>query len=114
MNHATTSFSTEMFAGAIMSVVQYLAPLRVAMVTPSALPREVVERSAKALSWRTPTALARLLEDPYSPRPSLGGPLQPSPVSWRTPTALARLLEDPHSPRPSLGGPPQPPPIMVT
>jgi hypothetical protein len=31
-----------------------------ATVTPSALPREAVERSAKALSWRTPTALARL------------------------------------------------------
>jgi hypothetical protein len=28
MNHAKTSFSTEMFAGAIMSVVQCLAPLR--------------------------------------------------------------------------------------
>jgi hypothetical protein len=27
MNHAKTSFSTEMFAGAIISVVQYLAPL---------------------------------------------------------------------------------------
>jgi hypothetical protein len=28
MNHAKTSFSTEIFAGAIVSVVQYLAPLR--------------------------------------------------------------------------------------
>jgi hypothetical protein len=28
MNHAKTSFSTEICAGAIMSVVQYLAPLR--------------------------------------------------------------------------------------
>jgi hypothetical protein len=28
MNHAKTSVSTEMFAGAIISVVQYLAPLR--------------------------------------------------------------------------------------
>jgi hypothetical protein len=28
MNHAKTSFSTEIFAGAIISVVQYLAPLR--------------------------------------------------------------------------------------
>jgi hypothetical protein len=28
MNHAKTSFSTEMFAGAIISVVQYLAPLQ--------------------------------------------------------------------------------------
>jgi hypothetical protein len=29
MNHAKTSFSTEICAGAIISVVQYLAPLRV-------------------------------------------------------------------------------------
>jgi hypothetical protein len=28
MNHAKTSFSTEMFTGATISVVQYLAPLR--------------------------------------------------------------------------------------
>jgi hypothetical protein len=28
MNHAKTSFSTEMFAGAIVSVVQCLAPLQ--------------------------------------------------------------------------------------
>jgi hypothetical protein len=28
MNHAKTSFSTEIFASAISSVVQYLAPLR--------------------------------------------------------------------------------------
>jgi hypothetical protein len=28
MNHAKTSFSTEILAGAIISVVQYLAPLR--------------------------------------------------------------------------------------
>jgi hypothetical protein len=28
MNHAKTSVSTEKFAGAIISVVQYLAPLR--------------------------------------------------------------------------------------
>jgi hypothetical protein len=28
MNHAQTSFSTEICAGAILSVVQYLAPLR--------------------------------------------------------------------------------------
>jgi hypothetical protein len=28
MNHAKTLFSTEIFAGAIVSVVQYLAPLR--------------------------------------------------------------------------------------
>jgi hypothetical protein len=28
MNHAKTSFSTEIFAGAIVSVAQYLAPLR--------------------------------------------------------------------------------------
>jgi hypothetical protein len=28
MNHAKTSFSTEIFDGAIISVVQYLAPLR--------------------------------------------------------------------------------------
>jgi hypothetical protein len=28
MNHAKTSFSTDTFAGAIISVVQYLAPLR--------------------------------------------------------------------------------------
>jgi hypothetical protein len=28
MNHAKTSFSTEIFAGAMISVVQYLAPLR--------------------------------------------------------------------------------------
>jgi hypothetical protein len=28
MNHAKTSFSTEICAGAIISVVQYLAPLR--------------------------------------------------------------------------------------
>jgi hypothetical protein len=27
MNHAKASFSTEMFAGAVISVVQYLAPL---------------------------------------------------------------------------------------
>jgi hypothetical protein len=27
MNHAKTSFSTEIFSGAIISVVQYLAPL---------------------------------------------------------------------------------------
>jgi hypothetical protein len=30
MNHAKTSFSTEIFAGAMISVVQYLAPLRYA------------------------------------------------------------------------------------
>jgi hypothetical protein len=30
MNHVQTSFSTEIFAGAIISVVQYLAPLRYA------------------------------------------------------------------------------------
>jgi hypothetical protein len=30
MNHAKTSFSTEIFDGAIISVVQYLAPLRYA------------------------------------------------------------------------------------
>jgi hypothetical protein len=29
MNHAKTSFSTEICPGAIISVVQYLAPLRV-------------------------------------------------------------------------------------
>jgi hypothetical protein len=28
VNHAKTSFSTEIFAGAIISVIQYLAPLR--------------------------------------------------------------------------------------
>jgi hypothetical protein len=28
MHHAKTSFSTEIFAGAILSVVQYLTPLR--------------------------------------------------------------------------------------
>jgi hypothetical protein len=28
MNHAKTSFSTEIFAGAIISVVRYLVPLR--------------------------------------------------------------------------------------
>jgi hypothetical protein len=28
MNHAKTSFSTEIFAGAIISVVQYMVPLR--------------------------------------------------------------------------------------
>jgi hypothetical protein len=28
LNHAKTSFSTEIFAGAIISVVQYLVPLR--------------------------------------------------------------------------------------
>jgi hypothetical protein len=28
MNHATSSFSKEIFAGAMISVVQYLAPLR--------------------------------------------------------------------------------------
>jgi hypothetical protein len=28
VNHAKTSFSTEIFAGAIISMVQYLAPLR--------------------------------------------------------------------------------------
>jgi hypothetical protein len=28
MNHATTSFSTEICAGALISAVQYLAPLR--------------------------------------------------------------------------------------
>jgi hypothetical protein len=28
MNHAKTSVSTEIFAGAIISVVQYMAPLR--------------------------------------------------------------------------------------
>jgi hypothetical protein len=28
MSHAKTSFSTDVFAGAIISVVQYLAPLR--------------------------------------------------------------------------------------
>jgi hypothetical protein len=28
MNHAKTSFSKEIFAGAIISVVQYVAPLR--------------------------------------------------------------------------------------
>jgi hypothetical protein len=31
MNHAKTSFSPEIFAGAIMSVVQYVAPLRYAL-----------------------------------------------------------------------------------
>jgi hypothetical protein len=31
MSHAKTSFSTEILAGAIMSVVQYLAPLRYRM-----------------------------------------------------------------------------------
>jgi hypothetical protein len=31
MNHAKTSFSTEIFAGAIISVVPYLAPLRYAV-----------------------------------------------------------------------------------
>jgi hypothetical protein len=30
MNHAKTSFNTEIFAGAVVSVVQYLAPLRYA------------------------------------------------------------------------------------
>jgi hypothetical protein len=34
MNHAKTSFSTEICAGAIISVVQYVAPLR--YVAPSA------------------------------------------------------------------------------
>jgi hypothetical protein len=28
LNHAKTSFSTEIFAGAIIGVVQYFAPLR--------------------------------------------------------------------------------------
>jgi hypothetical protein len=28
LNHAKTSFSTEIFAGAIISVVRYVAPLR--------------------------------------------------------------------------------------
>jgi hypothetical protein len=32
MHHAKTSFSTEIFAGAIISVLQYLAPLRCVMV----------------------------------------------------------------------------------
>jgi hypothetical protein len=32
MTHAKTSFSTEIFAGAIISVVQYLAPLRYMVV----------------------------------------------------------------------------------
>jgi hypothetical protein len=33
MHHAKTSFSTEIFAGAILSVVQYLEPLRYCVVT---------------------------------------------------------------------------------
>jgi hypothetical protein len=31
MSHAKTSFGTEIFAGAILCVVQYLAPLRYAL-----------------------------------------------------------------------------------
>jgi hypothetical protein len=34
MNHAKTSFSTKIFAGAIISVVQYLAPLRYSLCVP--------------------------------------------------------------------------------
>jgi hypothetical protein len=34
MNHAKTSFSTEIFAGAIISVVQYLALLRLLCFCP--------------------------------------------------------------------------------
>jgi hypothetical protein len=33
MNHAETSVSTEIFAGAIVSVAQYLAPLQYAAVS---------------------------------------------------------------------------------
>jgi hypothetical protein len=44
MSHAKTSFSTEIFAGAIISVVQYLAPLRYVLA-----PRALCHHSSRTL-----------------------------------------------------------------
>jgi hypothetical protein len=48
MNHAKTSCSTEIFAGEIISVVQYLAPLRYLFVVYVQVPRKHCNRSQDA------------------------------------------------------------------
>jgi hypothetical protein len=64
MNHARTSFSTVIFAGAIISVVQCLAPLRYAFEGTFALKYDIISGiesskpseidSSKAYSFRIP------------------------------------------------------------
>jgi hypothetical protein len=45
LNHAKTSVSSEIFAGAIISVVQYLAPLRYPLF-------EILHIEGACMSWR--------------------------------------------------------------
>jgi hypothetical protein len=59
MNHAKTSFSTEIFAGAIISVVQYLVPLRNIANTTNVIPSCILTKTfttsiCKALSIEAP------------------------------------------------------------
>jgi hypothetical protein len=56
MNHAKTSFSTEIFAGAIISVVQYLAPLRLQALL-------LLQRIRTVLYWTTNVSLCLQTEE---------------------------------------------------
>jgi hypothetical protein len=65
MNHAKTSFSTEIFGGAIISVVQYLAPLRYIAITTNVIPRCILTKPFStsmciALSIEAPKTTSQL------------------------------------------------------
>jgi hypothetical protein len=58
MNHADASFSTEICAGAIISVVQYLAPLRFSLwETLSGRCRSSIYRHIRSWARKTPGIL---------------------------------------------------------
>jgi hypothetical protein len=60
MHHAKTSFSTETFGGALISVVQYLAPLWcVAVGRRASVP---LHSGSRTDSWLTPTATSLLCD----------------------------------------------------
>jgi hypothetical protein len=79
MNHAKTSFSTEIFAGATIHVVRYLAPLRYAVICCRIVAKERLPLQSPCLLSSTTTAALLQHESPAAPSPDLPSALETPP-----------------------------------